>query len=101
MSLAFLFALLQTLLAQPDRFGLPACSAPDRELAQRTALVLCYSGTLKVPIWTAYELRPENLHGSALRRKSFRRDPFLTGPSSFDSDYRNSGFSRGHMIPAI
>ncbi len=98
---AILFlALLQPLLAQPDRFGLPACSAPDRELAQRAGFVVCYSATLKVPIWTAYELKPENLNGAALRPKHFRHDYLLNGPSAYDSDYRNSGFSRGHMVPA-
>ncbi len=100
MLLAFLFALLQPLLAQPDRFGLPACSAPDQEFAQRAAFVLCFSGTLKTPLWTAYELKPENLNGSLPRPKRFRHDPFLAIPSAFDSDYRNSGFSRGHMVPA-
>ncbi len=100
MFLAFLFAILQTLLAQPDRFGLPACSAPDQELAHRTAFVLCYDSALKTPIWTAYELKSENLTGAARRPKRFRHDYQLSGPSAYDSDYRNSGFSRGHMVPA-
>ena len=55
MFVALFFALLQPLLAQPDRFGLPACSAPDQELADRAA---------------------------------------------FDSDYRNTGFSPGPLVPA-
>lgn len=97
---AILLALLPSLLAQPDRFGLPACAGPDRELAQRAAFVLCYSASLKVPLWTAYELKPENLRGSAPRRRHFRHDPFLSGPAASDSDYRNSGFSRGHLVPA-
>ena len=99
--LAFLFlSLLQPLLAQPDRFGLPACSSPGQELAKRAAFVLCYSSTLKTPVWAAYELKPENLNGSAPRPKHFRHDYRITGPSAYDSDYRNSGFSRGHMVPA-
>ncbi len=97
---AFLLALLQPLLAQPDRFGLPACSAPDQELAHRTEFVLCYSGSLKVPLWTAYEIKADRPRTSAIRPKHFRRDPFLTVASASDSDYRNSGFSRGHMVPA-
>jgi endonuclease G len=99
--LAFLlFAFFQPLLAQPDRFGLPACSAPDRELATRTAFVLCYSGSLKVPIWTAYELKAREIGDSAPRPKHFRHDYQLNVPSAYDSDFRNSGFSRGHMVPA-
>ncbi len=100
MLLALFLAFFQPLLAQPDRFGLPACSAPDQELAQRAAFVLCFSAAYKTPVWAAYELTPERLHGPAPRPKHFRRDPFLTVASASDSDYRNSGFSRGHMVPA-
>lgn len=100
MLLTLFVALLQPLLAQPDRFGLPACSAPDQELAYRSAFVLCYNSTLKVPIWTAHELTPETPAGAAPRPKHFRHDYLLNGSSAFDSDYRNSGFSRGHMVPA-
>ncbi len=100
MPLVFLFALLQPLMAQPGRFGLPACSAPDRELAFRTAFVLCYSASLKVPLWTAYELKPEHLLATAPRPRHFRHDYGLGVSSAFDSDYRNSGLSRGHLVPA-
>jgi endonuclease G len=98
--LAALLLLFQPLAAQPGRFGLPACSAPDQELAARPAFMLCHSSSWKVPAWTAYELKPEHLAASAPRPKHFRHDPLLSGPSAFDSDYRHSGFIRGHMVPA-
>ncbi|MFN7920228.1 MAG: DNA/RNA non-specific endonuclease [Bryobacteraceae bacterium] len=89
-----------TLLAQPDRFGLPACELPGQELAIRSAFVLCHSGSLRVPMWTAYEITPERLNGQAQRPRHFRRDRALAQPGASDADYRNSGLSRGHMVPA-
>ena len=61
-----LFALLAAahLAAQADRFGLPACSAVDQQLAVRAAFTLCHSNAKKVPVWTAYELTPDKLHAA-------------------------------------
>ncbi|MFN7921410.1 MAG: DNA/RNA non-specific endonuclease [Bryobacteraceae bacterium] len=89
------------LLAQPDRFGLPACELPSQELAIRSAFVLCHSASLRVPVWTAYEITPERLNGHAQRPRHFRRDRVLAQPGASDSDYRNSSYSRGHLVPAV
>jgi hypothetical protein len=51
-----LFALAALLPAQQDRFGLPACSDPDLELAHRSLLTLCHGASRKVPMWVAYQL---------------------------------------------
>lgn len=96
-----LFLLLaEWLLAQPERVGLPSCAAPDQELAVRSAFTLCHSASLRVPVWTVYELTPERLAGEARRPRHFRRDTGLSRPGAADSDYRNSGYTRGHMVPA-
>jgi endonuclease G len=89
-----------TLLAQPGRFGLPSCSAPGQELAVRSAFLLCHSSSLRVPLWTAHELKRENLGTAVSRPRRFRRDTALAQPGAHDSDYRNSGYSRGHLVPA-
>lgn len=93
------FAFLPLVFAQADRFSTPDCSGPDRELAVRATFLICHSSTWKVPVWTGYQLRPEELHGSAIRLRHFRRDTRLSLPGARDADYRNSGFSRGHMVP--
>ncbi|MBI3209117.1 MAG: DNA/RNA non-specific endonuclease [Candidatus Solibacter usitatus] len=97
---ALFLAFLPLLSAQADRFSVPACAGPDRELAARSTFLICHSSALRVPIWTGYELKPEFLHGSASRPKHFRHDDELSGAAAYDSDYRNSGYSRGHMVPA-
>jgi endonuclease G len=91
--------ILPTLSAQPARFGHPASDGPDREFAAYTFL-LCYSSTAKVALWTAYELTPAHLVGTAKRPSHFRRDTRLTGPSASNDDYRGSGLHRGHLVPA-
>lgn len=88
------------LLAQVDRFGLPACSGPDRTLAIKTAFILCHDAQTKTPVWTAHEITPGALAPSLARRNSFRRDHSLGHPGASDADYRNSGWTRGHMVPA-
>lgn len=98
-----LLALLVTLAplaAQPDRHGLPACAGPDRELVTKRAFIICHSGSLKAPVWSIHELLESNLSAPAAPRKHFRRDRSLAIPGAADADYRNSGFSRGHLVPA-
>ncbi len=97
---ALLLVFASSLAAQQNRFGSPACSGPDRELADRTFFLLCHSGSLKVPVWVSYELKPEYLMGNAARPKRFRRDASLSQSGAQDSDYKGSGFVRGHMAPA-
>jgi endonuclease G len=79
---------------------LPACSAPDLELADRSYFVVCHSASRKVPTWVAHELKPQTLTPPAPRPSRFRPDSLLSRPGAQDSDYKSSGFSRGHMAPA-
>jgi endonuclease G len=102
-TLTLFFALLAwpaLLAAQHDRFGLPACSGAGREYADRSFFVLCHGSERKVPLWVGYELRADQLDGRVPRPSGFRRDRQLSTPGAADADYRNSGYSRGHMAPA-
>jgi endonuclease G len=96
---ALLLFLPALLAAQPDRFPLPACNGPDQELVTRTAFILCHSATLKVPIWTAYELKP-NQQNNGPRPRQFHQDLNLIKEGATNADYKHSGYSRGHMVPA-
>ena len=90
---ALIFATLTRLLAQP-------CSGNGQELADRVYFVVCYDATLKVPVWTAHQIGREQLHGGSARPHVFQHDIALSGPHARNSDYRHSGYSRGHMVPA-
>jgi len=94
----FVAVFVSSALAQPDRFGTPACDFPS-QLARRTAFVLCFNPETKVADWTIYELKPENIDAPSTPRPThFRRDPELGSAS--DADYRGSYFQRGHLVPA-
>jgi len=63
--------------------------------------VILYDTTTLVPEWVAYHLTAENVQGSANRQDDFRPDPDLPeGKRSELSDYKNSGYDRGHLAPA-
>lgn len=103
MRTALLFALLLApLSAQPDRFGLPACAGPGQELAPKHTFIICHSASFKAPLWTVHELSASSLAAplSTVRRAYFRRDPSLSMSGASAADYRDSGFSRGHLVPA-
>lgn len=94
---ALLTLAIQTLAAQPNRFGLPACDASTQHLVTRSAFNLCLSDTHKIPLWSAYELTPSMLHAVSGHRYSFRHDAAL---AATNADYRNSGYHRSHLVPA-
>lgn len=60
-----------------------------------------YNPEYKIPKWVRYELLASETEGSNTREGlSFRQDNSLAAEQAEDKDYRNSGWSRGHMAPA-
>ena len=60
-----------------------------------------YNKERKIPNWVSYELLASETDGPYSRQgKNFRQDSSLNLPQAEDYDYRNSGWSRGHMAPA-
>ena len=49
--------------------------------------------------WTCYELHEGNTLSAADRHDDFKADPEVAVPSTLN-DYKNSGFSRGHLCPS-
>ena len=50
--------------------------------------------------WVYYILKPETLNGNANRTDDFRADPKVLSGSAQLIDYKNSGYDRGHLVPA-
>ena len=64
---------------------------------------LVYDHSRKIPSWTADTITSKGVSSNIANRKksTFRPDPAI--PPNFSSandDYRNSGWSRGHIVPA-
>ncbi|NVK75116.1 MAG: DNA/RNA non-specific endonuclease [Oceanospirillaceae bacterium] len=61
---------------------------------------LSYHEATEQPLWVAYKLTEHNLIGRVSRTNDFREDPSIITGSATLSDYKYSGYDRGHLAPA-
>jgi len=79
----------------------------NRESLQNHTYPLCfdgfnvmYSGVSKTPLWVAEHLYPERLSQKIKREDSFHEELKVSSQHrALLSDYRGSGYDRGHMAP--
>ena len=69
-------------------------------LIEHMGHTLSYNEEDRIPNWVAWELRATELHGNLDRREKFTPDPAVKGRQAYDSDYKGSGWDRGHMAPS-
>jgi len=78
-------------------YGAP--SQPD-VIAFRSGYVVGFNDETHCPEWTMHRLTAEKVVGSKTgRTEDFRHDPQVPRSAELE-DYRGSGWSRGHMVPA-
>ena len=78
-----------------------------KESLQKNTYPLCfngfnvmYSGMSKTPLWTAEHLSPQRLSQKIKREDSFHEEKRVSEKhGALLSDYRASGYDRGHMSP--
>jgi len=78
-------------------FQLPQC----HKILKRNNFVIVYDQAKRIPLYVAETLTKESLEGETKRSSKFYEE--LSIPSLFrssKSDYKGSGFDRGHMAPA-
>lgn len=81
-----------------SKLGIPGNQG---ELLCRKGYLLAHSPEHKTPIWVIEHLTAEKAQGSIPRYNKFRPDPDLKeGERAELSDYKKSGYDRGHMAPA-
>jgi endonuclease G, mitochondrial len=74
--------------------------AASSQIIQHQYYSLSYNNHHEVADWVTYELELFHLRNCVARSNSFRVDPLVTLGSTLPDDYQNSGFDRGHLVPA-
>ena len=71
------------------------------QIVNRIGYAFCYSEKHEQPLWVTYELtKLEVLNKVAERKDNFRKDPLIKTGSALLTDYKGSGYDRGHLAPA-
>ena len=83
----------------PQEILLPYFESGD-VILRCTDYVAKYDETHEQSEWVAYKLTADEVVAETDRTNDFREDPrVLTGTATLE-DYKNSGYSRGHLAPA-
>jgi endonuclease G len=85
------------LFAQSFVDFLPTCNG---DLVHYTYYSLSYSEQHEQAEWVFYEIKKERILGLVSRTDDFRIDKKISSNSANLSDYKGSGFDRGHLAPA-
>lgn len=81
-------------------FALPAINKSD-EIVKHKNYILRYEEKYEVPAWVVHKLKGEFTKGRASRGDNqFIPDKKVESNSALSTDYSNSGYDRGHMVPA-
>ena len=76
-------------------------SSTTGQIVKHAYYALSYSETHELAEWVAYELTREMLAPPfAQRTDDFRPDPKIRKASASHRDYTNTGYDRGHLVPA-
>lgn len=81
--------------------GAPVVTAPgSRTPLCRDAYAVLHDNDRREPLWVSYVLTGPHSLGCARRKDKFRPDPDLPARVRAElSDYRSSGYDRGHLAP--
>lgn len=91
-------ALLTPIENEHILYGFPSI---DCQILYRSGYVLCQDVITKTADWASYHLTDKYLVSMVNRTDDFRADPELPlGKRAELLDYRESGYDRGHLVPA-
>ncbi len=97
--LIYIFLISLAASSYSQSLELPALEETGRIICH-SGFTLHYSEEFEQADWVAYELTAQEVAGSVKRKDDFRPDPLIPTGSAELSDYRGSGYDRGHLAPA-
>src|SRR5690554_2059157 len=75
-------------------------TSTTHQIVEHSTYYLSYSEEHEQAEWVAYELKPEHISGGKHKRPYFNQDPKVSTESAHWNNYKNSGYTRGHLLPA-
>ena len=105
---AILYADEYQLIQLPLNLEIPECPGDqnnrephsDHYIRHFKGFTICYRESYEQAEWCAYKLEDSNLRKNAKRSNEFKPDYQIPTGSADLSDYRRSGYDRGHLAPA-
>ena len=81
-------------------FNFCPTASDTNQVVHHTYYCLSYSEKDEQSEWVAYKITSRNIDGNVKRKNNFKADKKVTTESAQLSDYKGSGFDRGHLAPA-
>lgn len=75
-------------------------TSTTHQIIAHSTYYLSYSELHEQAEWVAYELKKEHITGKNNKRPYFNQDPKVSTESAHWNNYKNSGYTRGHLLPA-
>jgi len=75
-------------------------TSTTNQIIEHNHYTLSYSEQHEQAEWVAYELKKEHLSFTNRKRPLFEMDKKVTTKSAHWGNYKNSGYSKGHLLPA-
>lgn len=82
------------------RFSPKVSKGTPNQILEYKGFTVSYNNKTLLPNWVAYELTKKEAQGELPRKDKFGQDPRAKGKQADFSDYKHSGWDRGHMAPA-
>lgn len=82
------------------QFNSKLCPKNSGDIVRHQYYMLSYNEEMEQANWVFYALYPELIKGDTKRSNKFKEDKSVSSQSASLSDYKDSGYDRGHLCPA-